>query len=321
MRRTNLIDPDGTWSGLTLDVRTRPRPDLCLRTAEHRLLLAQGGEPVLLGVVHPPAYGVDFFNDGHPDGYVDWYLHNGSWEILPLRPMPDADDSRVKAYRKQALDGTLPPVLLWWVSGLDCHLILDGHARFAAAIAESTEPGLLELHRTVPDDEADTETRHAVSVYEAELTRLPSCASSTVPASPMAPSSPGRHSPAGSTKRAPDTVPPGRGPCPVAQRNGTASPTSRPPDAGNMTSCRDPLPLLALPSRVVPHDRDTARVVGACRACGGGGGVSSAGVAAAWRTILPRGRGGGFLVGVLVVRSVRSPATGARSTRVGGLPP
>ncbi|MGB8939405.1 MAG: hypothetical protein WCD21_04060 [Streptomyces sp.] len=42
--------------------------------------------------------------------------------------MPRADDPRVKAYRKQARDGTLPPVLLWWVSGLDCHLVLDGHA-------------------------------------------------------------------------------------------------------------------------------------------------------------------------------------------------
>ncbi len=246
MLRANLTDPDGAWAGLTLDVRARPRPDLCLRTAPLRLLLTQGGDPVLLGAVHPPASGVDFFRtdryrspvpplraqttrayggsaerwahrfaellatspgtplhdgrwvlspdprlrhwnhgrrapaeywssmliDGHPDGYVDWYLHNGSWEIFPLRPMPDADDSRVKAYRKQALDGTLPPVLLWWVSGLDCHLVLDGHARLAAAIAESVDPGLLELHRTVPEDEADTETRHAVAAYEAELTRF-----------------------------------------------------------------------------------------------------------------------------------------------------
>ncbi|MYX98297.1 hypothetical protein GT045_26700 [Streptomyces sp. SID486] len=46
----------------------------------------------------------------------------------------------------------LPPVLLWWASGLDCHLVLDGHARLAAAIAESLEPPLLQLHRTVPRD-------------------------------------------------------------------------------------------------------------------------------------------------------------------------
>ncbi|MEU7076007.1 hypothetical protein AB0B30_38445 [Streptomyces narbonensis] len=71
--------------------------------------------------------------EGHPDGYIDWFVHSGSWQVLPLRPMPDPGDSRVKAYPKQAREGTLPPVLLWWVSGLDCHLILDGHAGLAAA--------------------------------------------------------------------------------------------------------------------------------------------------------------------------------------------
>ncbi|MER6029508.1 hypothetical protein [Streptomyces sp. NPDC001851] len=110
--------------------------------------------------------------DGHPDGYIDWFVHSGSWEVLPLRPMPGADDSRVKAYRKQAREGTLPPVLLWWVSGLDCHLILDGHARLAAAIAESVEPPLLQLHRTVPRDDLAARTDEAVGFYEHELARF-----------------------------------------------------------------------------------------------------------------------------------------------------
>ncbi|MFG2789629.1 hypothetical protein [Streptomyces sp. NPDC048419] len=110
--------------------------------------------------------------EGHPDGYIDWFVHSGSWEILPLRAMPDAEDGRVKAYRKQARDGTLPPVLLWWVSGLDCHLILDGHARLAAAIAESTAPPLLHLHRTAPSDEVTAGTEQAVRLYEAELARF-----------------------------------------------------------------------------------------------------------------------------------------------------
>ncbi|WP_225824291.1 hypothetical protein [Streptomyces naphthomycinicus] len=118
------------------------------------------------------AYWSSLLVAGHPDGYIDWFVHNGSWEILPLRPMPGADDSRVKAYRKQARDGTLPPVLLWWVSGLDCHLLLDGHARLAAAIAESTEPPVLHLHRTAPSDEVATGTEQAVRLYEAELARF-----------------------------------------------------------------------------------------------------------------------------------------------------
>ncbi|MFF2960026.1 hypothetical protein ACFVT1_14240 [Streptomyces sp. NPDC057963] len=110
--------------------------------------------------------------DGHPAGYLDWFFHSHSWEVLPLRPMPDADDSRVKAYRKQAREGTLPPVLLWWVSGLDSHLILDGHARLAAAIAESIDPPLLQLHRAVPRDDLVARTDEAVGFYEDELARF-----------------------------------------------------------------------------------------------------------------------------------------------------
>ncbi|MFJ9054942.1 hypothetical protein [Streptomyces sp. NPDC102409] len=110
--------------------------------------------------------------EGHPDGYIDWHLHSTSWEVLPLRPMPGPDDGRVKAYRKQVREGTLPPVLLWWVSGLHCHLILDGHARLAAAIAESVEPPLLELHRTVPRDDLAVRTDEAVGFYAYELARF-----------------------------------------------------------------------------------------------------------------------------------------------------
>jgi hypothetical protein len=117
-------------------------------------------------------YWRSMLTEGHPDGYIDWFFHSHSWEVLPLRPMPDADDSRVKAYRKQAREGTLPPVLLWWVSGLDCHLILDGHARLAAAIAESVEPPLLQLHRTVGRDDLAARTNEAVGFYENELARF-----------------------------------------------------------------------------------------------------------------------------------------------------
>lgn len=246
MRRTDITQDDGTWTGLSLEVRSRRRPGLCLFSAGRRLLLAQQSRPVLLADVDEHFYGVEFWRtdayrsllpplraetartlagrmdrwayrfvqhltespgsplhdgrwllsrespllrwnhgrkpqaeywtsmliEGRPDGYIDWFVHSGSWEILPLRPMPDADDSRVKAYRKQARDGTLPPVLLWWVSGLDCHLILDGHARLAAAIAESATPPLLHLHRTAPGDEVAAGTEQAVRRYEAELSRF-----------------------------------------------------------------------------------------------------------------------------------------------------
>ncbi|WP_055601956.1 hypothetical protein [Streptomyces aureus] len=246
MQRNDVTRDDGTWVGLSLDVRDSRQPGLRVFSAGQRLLVSQRSRPVLLAVVDEHLDGVDFWRtdayrsvvpplradtaralagsperwahrvaqhlvdspdsplhegrwllscdspllrgrhadsshaehwgsmlvDGHPDGYIDWFLHSHSWEVLPLRPMPAADDSRVKAYRKQAREGTLPPVLLWWVSGLDCHLILDGHARLAAAIAESVEPPLLQLHRTVPRDDLAARTHEAVGFYEDELARF-----------------------------------------------------------------------------------------------------------------------------------------------------
>ncbi|MEV5799865.1 hypothetical protein [Streptomyces collinus] len=246
MRRSDVGRDDGPWVGLSLDVRDRRRPGLCVFSAGRRLLLSQGERPVLLADVDVRHEGVDFWRtdeyrsfvpplraetgrvlagsaerwahrfagyladspdsplhdgrwllshespfrrwrhagtshaeywssmlvEGHPDGYIDWFLHSGSWEVLPLRPMPGTDDSRVKAYRKQAREGTLPPVLLWWVSGLDCHLVLDGHARLAAAIAESVEPPLLHMHRTVSRDDLAAGVDDAVGAYEDELARF-----------------------------------------------------------------------------------------------------------------------------------------------------
>ncbi|MER5887480.1 hypothetical protein ABT160_27005 [Streptomyces sp. NPDC001941] len=86
--------------------------------------------------------------------------------------MPGPDDGRVKAYRKQAREGTLPPVLLWWVSGLDCHLVLDGHARLAAAVAEDLEPSLLHLDRALPHDELAAGFERAADFYAYELERF-----------------------------------------------------------------------------------------------------------------------------------------------------
>ncbi|MYV96708.1 hypothetical protein [Streptomyces sp. SID3343] len=84
----------------------------------------------------------------HPAGRVDYRSHTTDyWEIMPLRAPAPADDGRVKAYRKQVRDDTLPPVLVWWVGMLTTHVVLDGHDRLAAAIAEGRVPPLLVLSR------------------------------------------------------------------------------------------------------------------------------------------------------------------------------
>jgi hypothetical protein len=74
---------------------------------------------------------------------------------LAVRPLPPTDAPRVKAWRRAAREGVLPPIFLWYVSGLDRHVILDGHERLVAALAEGVTPGSLVLASMCADfDEA-----------------------------------------------------------------------------------------------------------------------------------------------------------------------
>ncbi len=97
-------------------------------------------------------------------GYIDWFVDNGAWQILPLRPLASPDTGRVKAYRKQVREGILAPVLLWWISGLDCSVLLDGHDRLVAALSENEEPSLLSLS-SVSTQQAARDTDAALSRY------------------------------------------------------------------------------------------------------------------------------------------------------------
>jgi hypothetical protein len=51
----------------------------------------------------------------------------------------------VKALRKQARAGTLPPLLALYVSGLAMYVLVDGHDRLQAAELEGQTPALLAL--------------------------------------------------------------------------------------------------------------------------------------------------------------------------------
>ncbi|SCL20797.1 hypothetical protein GA0070616_2094 [Micromonospora nigra] len=99
-------------------------------------------------------------------GSIDWFASTGAGRVLPLRRLPGPDDGRVRSYRKQAREGILAPVLLWWISGLDCHVVLDGHARLVAALAEHQEPPLLALS-TVCRRQVARDTEAAVHHYAA----------------------------------------------------------------------------------------------------------------------------------------------------------
>ncbi|MFD7155188.1 hypothetical protein ACFV9C_11335 [Kribbella sp. NPDC059898] len=113
-----------------------------------------------------PAYSMrsDLVRE-YPAAYLDWF--GDGWNgLLPLRELPPDDAGRVKAYRKQAADGTLPPVLLWWVSALDGWLVLDGHCRLVAAQAEGIEPPVVQLSLAMPPGEHAEVIRSATEQHE-----------------------------------------------------------------------------------------------------------------------------------------------------------
>lgn len=83
----------------------------------------------------------------YPAAALDWF--GRGWNgAIPLRRLSEPDAPRVSAYRRQVTEGHLPPILLWWVSGLDGYPVLDGHNRLVAALAEQVDPPVLVLDRT-----------------------------------------------------------------------------------------------------------------------------------------------------------------------------
>lgn len=103
-------------------------------------------------------------------GWESWWL-NGNGGLLRMRDPSPADAGRVRAWSKRVRDGTLPPALVLWVSGLDMFLLLDGHDRLQAAVQEGIAPAFLVLWavRTTPRG-ADPARQQAV-VMEIERKR------------------------------------------------------------------------------------------------------------------------------------------------------
>ncbi len=228
MLRETLPSDDG----LLLTVSNRPTPDLrVFASSGGRLLLRQGGTPVLLALVAADLSGVDVVRTGHyrspvpplraaqarhlAGGITRWAyrfaelmeavpgpLHNGSWLLrtkvlapyvlrddlvrsypdtylgwfgqgwngaIPLRRLSEPDAPRVKAYRRQVVEGHLPPILLWWISGLDGYLVLDGHDRLVAARAEQVEPSVLVLDRALATVDREAWLAAATARYERAL--------------------------------------------------------------------------------------------------------------------------------------------------------
>lgn len=84
-------------------------------------------------------------SDEHLAVHYESWMPSGFESVITLRQAPSPDAGRVKAWRKHARGGTLPPVLLWWVSPFDRYVLLDGHDRLVAAELEGVRPQAIEL--------------------------------------------------------------------------------------------------------------------------------------------------------------------------------
>ncbi|MFS1291878.1 hypothetical protein ACLRDI_29620 [Pseudomonas piscis] len=104
----------------------------------------KGGEDALS---HMPQWTIDGRNilDNQRPGPARWVeLWEGGGAVVGLHGV-DPLAGRLKWWRKKAREGSLPPILLWYVSGLNSYLILDGHYRLQAAIDENLPPQFLVL--------------------------------------------------------------------------------------------------------------------------------------------------------------------------------
>lgn len=104
-----------------------------------------------------PAYGFHRAIERRVITYEDWGC-GGSFGVMPFRVRSSSDAGRVKSWIKHARQGTLPPILLWWVGALGAHLILDGHDRLAAALEAGVTPKVLTLWQSI-DVPVDVDTK------------------------------------------------------------------------------------------------------------------------------------------------------------------
>ncbi|MFD8209438.1 hypothetical protein ACFV2S_23960 [Streptomyces sp. NPDC059695] len=126
-----------------------------------------------------------WFGDGNwpkllahdPDrGHLTWFGYGDPVEdardLLPLRALSPVDAPRVRAYRRQYREGVLPPVLGWWISGLHSPVVLDGHDRLVAALAEGGRPEVLLLSRAPGAAWVAACSEHPVAAYEKRVAAL-----------------------------------------------------------------------------------------------------------------------------------------------------
>lgn len=147
----------GTWHLAELRPAPTPAGSSSLRVAFH--LPPPGGPPAARGLARALA---------QPRLKFHRWSVSAPGDVVPVRTFNDSGSARVKAYRKLAREGMLPPILLWYVRGLEAPLLIDGHDRLSAAMAEKITPRVLALWQSAErvDDGSKIWPTRAVTAYE-----------------------------------------------------------------------------------------------------------------------------------------------------------
>jgi len=92
---------------------------------------------------HYPRWYV--YGDGILDNVQPQTVHWLDWDLGHVIGLHTVDPlaGRLKWWRKKAREGSLPPILLWYIGGLCSYVIIDGHYRLHAALAEDVKPTFL----------------------------------------------------------------------------------------------------------------------------------------------------------------------------------
>ena len=106
---------------------------------------------------------------------VDWWW--GGYLLLARYPV-EPESGRVKWWRKKSLEGSLPPVLVWFISGLASFVILDGHDRLQAALAEGIQPQFLVLSEIgeqtfTPDEKKRQQVLQSLAIQQEKRKKAP----------------------------------------------------------------------------------------------------------------------------------------------------
>ena len=126
--KENLLFYDGTW---VMTANVSKKNDWCYEQLNKNEM------------GHAHVYGFEKSLNENPFQQIDWFMGD-SEEVVNLRKV-NAYDGRLKWWRKKAKEGSLPPILLLFISGLDNYIILDGHYRLKAAYLENVVPDILIL--------------------------------------------------------------------------------------------------------------------------------------------------------------------------------